>query len=285
MLPADTTTNAPARKRAADRVEEARRLCSPCVLCERRCRAERATGARGFCGLSDGARVFRTLVHYGIEYELVPAYAVYLAGCNLRCGFCTAAEWNDDPSAAEPLDAMALQADMGAALRSRARTLLIVGGEPTVSLPGVLELIAAAPEGLRVVLDSNMYFSTECAGLLDRVVDTYVGDLKFGPGPCASGLSDAPAYFETVTRNLIFAEERASLIVRHVLMPGHFDCCLRPVLEWLRRTLRAPRLSLRGDYLPPETARAPEVPSGYVSHEEYARALALARATGVELIQ
>jgi uncharacterized Fe-S radical SAM superfamily protein PflX len=68
-------------------------------------------------------------------------------------------------------------------------------------------------------------------------------------------------------------------------MPGHTDCCLRPVLTWMRRTLKRPRLSLRGDYLPPEGGARPGTPAGYTTREEYGKARVLARAMGMEIVE
>jgi putative pyruvate formate lyase activating enzyme len=274
-----------AQTEAVDKAAEALALSSPCVLCPRRCRADRAAGERGWCGAGSHATVFRAFLHFGIEYELTPAFSVYLAGCNLRCAFCTAREWNEEPARAAPLDGPALADGMAQAVRDGAKTLLIVGGEPTVSLPAVVELAGRAPEGLTVALDSNLYFSPEVRRILEGIVDVYVADLKFGPGRCADELAQAPDYFRTVTANLEFAEETASLIVRHVLVPDHFDCCFRPALDWMVRNLRAPRLSLRGDYLPPEDDAPGPAPSGYVSDKEYARARAVALHNGIELVE
>ncbi len=41
-------------------------------------------------------------------------------------------------------------------------------------------------------------------------------------------------YLAIVTRNLVTAAAQGNLIVRHLLLPGHFDCCFRPIVSWLR---------------------------------------------------
>ena len=73
------------------RLAQARRLSGPCVLCERRCRVDRASGERGFCGAGPWPRLFRAALHWGDEPHLVPNYSLSFSGCNLRCAFCNVA--------------------------------------------------------------------------------------------------------------------------------------------------------------------------------------------------
>ena len=65
---------------------------SPCRLCERRCGARRAEGETGFCGVTE-PRVSKFFTTYGEEPPLNPARMLYLAGCNLRCRYCSNAEF------------------------------------------------------------------------------------------------------------------------------------------------------------------------------------------------
>lgn len=256
-----------------------------CTLCPRRCGADRLAGERGHCGLAAQAYWFREMLHCGVETELVPAHAIYLAGCNMECVFCTSSEWNAAPASARPWDAADLSARVAARREEGARTLLFVGGEPTASLPAVLELLDLLPGGQTVAWDSNMYASPEAMGLLDGVVDVYAADLKFGNDRCALELSGAPDYVATVTRNLRAAEQCGRLIVRHLLLPGHERCCLLPVLEWMHDELARPRLSLRGEYMPPP-GLPPGAPLGrYVSDDEHRRGADAARSLGIELVE
>ncbi|MEZ4675889.1 MAG: hypothetical protein R2932_16815 [Caldilineaceae bacterium] len=44
-----------------------------------------------------------------------------------------------------------------------------------------------------------------------------------------------PDYWNVVTGSIdsLYRRRQAALLVRHLLMPGHFDCCTVPVLHWL----------------------------------------------------
>ena len=57
-------------------------------------------------------------------------------------------------------------------------------------------------------------------------------------------------YLAIVTRNLPTAAAQGDLIVRHLLLPGHFDCCFRPIVAWLRANLPGVKFSIRDGYLP-----------------------------------
>ena len=258
-----------------DRARKARAALASCELCARRCGADRARGECGYCGMGADAFWFREMLHFGLELELIPAHTIYLAGCNMRCLFCNVGDWNAAPTEAERWDVAGISERVRQRRREGARTLFFVGGEPTVSLPAILELLAELPGGCPVVWDSNMYMSEAARELLRGVVDVYVADLKFGGNRCAEHLADAPRYWETVTENLLFAEQTASLIVRHLLLPGHLDCCFRPALEWVAQNLRKPRLALRGEYMPPARAVAEAELNSYVRDEQYEQALSL----------
>lgn len=268
----------------ATRAREARRMLTACNLCPRRCGVNRLEGEIGYCGLDGGAYWFREMIHYGQEMEVIPSHSIYLAGCNMRCVFCTALYWNTDPQGAEPWDTAAMKARVELRREEGARTLLFVGGEPTLSLPAILDLLAELPDDVPIVWDSNMYFSPEARALLRGVVDVYVADLKFGNDRCAQEVAVAPDYLEAVMENLSFAEDTASLIVRHLLMPGHTECCFKPAMELLRRELRAPRLALRGEYMPPVRPPRQSALARYLSNGEFQRALTVAEEMAIELV-
>ena len=82
-----------------------------------------------------------------------------------------------------------------------------------------------------VVWKSDFHGTPEVFELLDGVVDTYVADFKFGNDLCAKRIAAVDDYLRIVTRNLKIAEKQARLIVRHLLLPGHADCCYRPIVQ------------------------------------------------------
>jgi len=266
-----------------DRAERAREILRRCELCPRRCRVDRTAGEKGFCGLTDAAHCVREVLHYGEEEELCPSHQVYFAGCNLRCEWCSVADWNVSPTEYPELDVPATVERIARRRAEGARTLNLLGGEPTVSLYGILRLLAETPADACVVWNSNMYFDPVAVELLDGVVDVYLADFKCGNADCAERLLGAADYVEVVKERLADARRAADLIVRYLVLPGHETCCMEPIFAWLAETMRDVKVSIRTDYLPPvETVSAPANPA---DEAEIARAEACAEEFGLTVIR
>jgi len=267
-------------------VEEAVEAAAPylreCRLCPRDCRVNRFAEEVGYCGLDARVRCFREMLHPSEEAELSPSHQIYFAGCNLRCGFCTVPEWNAEPLAVRELDEDWLIGQIELRRRQGARNINLLGGEPAVSLPGILPMLAKAKPATPVVLNSNMYYNERIDALLDRCIDIYLADLKCGNSRCAEVLLDARDYVDVARRNILRASGHANLIVRHLMLPGHMDCCLKPTLRWLAKEIPNVKLSLRTNYVPPATGPAP---TGYITPEEVVMARNETRDLGLRLIE
>ncbi len=236
----------------------AKAMLTACELCELRCRVNRLWGERGVCGLTDETWCFKRHVSYAEELELLPSYMVYFGGCNFRCQFCVQAPTCFSPRIGAQVAAGEAARDFHGLVARGARTINLLGGEPSLHLHTILEIAAAAADRgpLPLVLNSNMYMTPEVIELLDGVAVLYVADFKFGNDECARRLANIPRYVEVVTRNLIDASNRARLIVRHLVMPGHLNCCLRPVAAWLARFLPETSFTLMTGYVPAWKATA-----------------------------
>src|SRR4051794_9291388 len=165
-----------------------------CMLCEHRCGVNRLAGQRGPCKAGPAARVFRHRVEYGEEPQLVPSHLFYLSGCDLRCVFCIAGLNAFDPSRGRLLTSEFFNDAVAWGRARGARNIQWVGGEPTVHLPSVLEVMAACPDLPPVVWKSDFHCTPEVFELLDGVVDTYVADFKFGNDRCAKELASVNGY-------------------------------------------------------------------------------------------
>ncbi len=220
------------------KAEIAGRMVRRCTLCERRCGVDRAEGGRSICLLDDKAYVHSWFLHMGEEAPLVPSGTIFYGGCNFKCVFCQ----NWDISQANvrrgvPVSPRRL-AEIQAELRERgARNINHVGGEPTPSLHVILESLRYLEVNVPQLWNSNFYMSRESMELLVDVIDIWLPDFKYGNNKCALRLSGAPRYFETVTRNLKIAVENGDMIIRHLVLPGHLECCTKPVLRWIAGNL------------------------------------------------
>ncbi len=269
---------------ASARLDWAAAQLAECRLCPRQCRVNRAAGETGWCGAGPDAACFLHYVHYGEEAELAPSLSVFLTGCNLRCRFChTAIERRERP--AKPLTPERLRAIIARGLAEGARNVSFHGGEPTVNLPALLRLFAALDGLPPIVWNSNLYCTAETLEAIRGIPTVYLADLKFGNAACAERIAGAGDYWDVVRARLrqVAEAEPGKLLVRHLVLPGHPECCTRPALEWLAADLSAARVSLKTDYLVMPDARGDPQLGRFLTAEEIRQAERLAADLGIPL--
>jgi putative pyruvate formate lyase activating enzyme len=108
---------------------------------------------------------------------------------------------------------------------------------------------------LPLVLHTHLYLSPLALELLEGLVSVYLVDFKFGNDACAARLSGARDYLATLRRNLLALDRATPLFVRHLLVPGHGECCARPVFEWLCSELPRASFHLLLGYQPTAATR------------------------------
>jgi putative pyruvate formate lyase activating enzyme len=241
-------------------------------------------GDRGPCRPGRVARFFGAQIDVAEELDLVPTFAIALSGCDLRCAFCITGESSWNPAAGATFSATNLAARARSALATGARTVMILGGEPTIHLPSVLELVAALPDSAKLVWKTNAHGSASACEFLDGLFDVWLVDYKFGNDACAERLARVADYSRVVRENLRWADEHASLVVRHLLMPGHVECCWRPVAAWLAANLPTVKVSLRSGFWPAwQAGRYAELLDG-VTAGDTEHAYAIAHELGLHLL-
>jgi putative pyruvate formate lyase activating enzyme len=114
--------------------------------------------------------------------------------------------------------------------------------------------------------------------------DVWLADFKFGNDICAQRLAKVPDYVRVVQENLLWANEHSELIVRHLLMPGHIDCCWKSVAEWLAENLPGVKANLRSGFWPAWHAARHSELRETVSAAEAKRASQIAQARNINLI-
>ena len=97
-------------------------------------------------------------------------------------------------------------------------------------------------------------------------------------------MAKVPDYVRIVRENLLWAAQDSELMVRHLLMPGHLECCWRPVAEWLATELPRIKVSLRSGFWPCWQAARHNELRRMVSTEESNDALRIARELNLNLI-
>lgn len=263
----------------------ARASLSDCQLCAHHCGVNRAAGERGLCHAGNVARVFSAQVEVSDELEIIPTFAIALSGCDLRCAFCITGKESWNPNAGEHLDKKQIVDRTMRALDAGARSVMILGGEPTIHLPDALEIVSLLPDDAKLIWKTNAHGSVQAREFLDGIFDVWLADYKFGNDACAQRLALIPNYNQVVRENLLWANDHSELIVRHLVMPGHAECCWGPVATWLAQNLPKVKVNLRTGFWPAWKAGRHGELLAPGSKTDAARAMAIARECGLDLIE
>ncbi len=225
--------------------EIAKEMVKGCELCERNCGVNRENGEKGYCEVKE-ARISSEFLHMGEEKELVPSHTVFFAGCNFGCVFCQNYEISQLKQGRElPPEILADKIES-----SGGKNVNWVGGDPTPNLPYIFEALQKMEKPLPQIWNSNMYVSEKCMKLLSQLMDVYLTDFKYGNDDCARKLSDVENYTLVLRRNHLIAEKTGDLIIRHLVLPGHLECCTKPLLEWIDSNLDDPKVNIMTQYRP-----------------------------------
>jgi uncharacterized Fe-S radical SAM superfamily protein PflX len=105
---------------------------------------------------------------------------------------------------------------------------------------------------LPVVWNCHAYSTSETLSLLTGVADAYIPDLKYGSDECGRRWSSVPDY-PRIARECIevMLTRDVPVIVRILVLPGHYKCCHAPTIEFLN-SVNSDNLvvSIRGQYAP-----------------------------------
>lgn len=259
-----------------------------CRLCPFLCGEARAAGA-GVCRVGAASYIASEMLHMGEEEMLRPAHAIFFSGCTARCSFCTAAKYAFRPTYGVAVTPAQLAERIDQRQQEGARSICFIGGDPAPHIPFVLDTLAELGERKRApaVFNSNLYLTGGALDLLHGAIDLYLPDLKFGPaqGPqsCGERIGGMPDYWRVVTGCIDrLVRQGEEVLVRHLIMPGHWECCTVPALHWLAER-RGVRVSLLDQYLPPAHVRGPL--ARMLSADEAREAYALAAKLGLALVR
>ena len=253
---------------------------------------------------------------------------IFFTSCNMRCSFCQNGDISTDKDNGIPITPNAL-AFMAWQLRMEGcHNVNWVGGEPTIHLHTIVEAInlldsftSPDPRQLEYIQsvksdssyfdswqinsehafyqdqfncpqlwNSNFFMSQEAMNILRNIIDVWLPDFKFGPGKCALDISRTPWYWDTVTSNIKLVDEWGeNMVIRHLIMPNHIECCTKPVLEWIAKNMPEVPLNIMDQYHPdnlcnPESSKYREryndisrtcTPEEITSSYKYAKELGL----------
>jgi putative pyruvate formate lyase activating enzyme len=221
-------------------------------------------------------------VHWGEEPELVPSHTIFFSGCTFNCVFCQNWDISQNPKQGDSFSPKKVAKLMERRSMSTRNTNW-VGGDPTSNLPFILETLTYSNVNIPQIWNSNMYLTEKTMELLEGIVDVYLTDFKYGNNDCAKRLSKIDNYWDIVSRNHKIAQGQCEMIIRHLVLPNHFECCTRPVLEWISKNLKDVRVNVMDQYRPEYNAFEHDELTRKLKSEEFERARKLADDLGLSL--
>ncbi|WP_245248133.1 radical SAM protein [Methanobacterium petrolearium] len=231
------------------KVKLAEKIFHHCNFCEKACEVNRNL-EKGCCGVKNPL-IASEFLHVGEEPVLVPSHTVFFAGCNFNCVYCQNWDISQQPTRGISVEAKNLALIIEKRINEGSRNVNFVGGDPTPNLHYILRTMQLVRKNIPVIWNSNMYLSEDAMHLLDGFADLYLTDFKYGNNECAQRLSSIPDYMEVVERNHKMAWEAGDIIIRHLVLPNHVECCSKPLLRWISQNLgREVVLNIMGQYHP-----------------------------------
>ncbi len=166
-----------------------------------------------------------------------------------------------------------------------ARNINHVGGEPTPHIPFIIESLKYLDVNVPQLWNSNMYLSLESMKLIKDLIDIWLPDFKYGNNECAFRYSKIRRYWEVVTRNLKIAYENGDMIIRHLVLPNHIECCTRKILEWIAKNTPKALVNIMDQYRPEHIVAShpekyPEI-ARRLKREEIEKAYSIAEELGL----
>ncbi len=259
------------------------KMLKSCEFCERRCKVDRLKKQKGFCNLDAISRLSSEFIHLGEEGCLVPSHTFFFIGCNFYCVFCQNWTISRQFEKGIAIDGKTIaEIATRRKLQEESRNINLVGGEPTPNLHTIMDMLIALNVNIPIVWNSNMYMSIKTMKLLDGCVDVYLADFKYGNDKCAERLSNVKNYFEIVSRNHLIAKKQAELLIRHLVMPNHLDCCTKPILNWIKKNLgNDVRVNIMEQYRPEFKAYKYKDINRRLTKSEYLEAIRYAKSIGL----
>ncbi len=265
------------------KIELANRILTDCHFCERKCGADRTQDEKGWCKLGSESRVSSAFLHTGEEAPLVPSGTIFFSSCCLGCVFCQNDDISTNPNSGQVVSSEGVAAIAEGLHKDGALNINYVGGDPIPNTHTILGSLSVQTSNVTQLWNSNLYCSEETMHLLADVFDVWLPDFKYGNNECAERLSEVPNYFDIVSRNHLIAYNSGEVIIRHLVMPNHLECCTIPILEWVAKNMPNCIVNIMGQYRTEHRARSEQDKFPDIARRVSAQEMQIARAKADEL--
>ena len=263
-----------------------------CELCPRCCHANRANGTAGACGASNELKVARAALHMWEEPPVSGesgSGTIFFSGCPLKCVYCQNHEISTGNFGLKITPERLVEIMLELQDEGANNINLVTATHYAHLLPRAVSEARSRGLSVPIVYNTSGYERVEAVRELGNIVDVWLTDFKYASDTLAGKLSRVPDYPEVAAAALAEMcaqiERRGgeltdgdglikrSIIVRHLVLPGHADDSLR-VLDAIWNIAGDAPISVMNQYTPNaqmreqggELARA-------ITEEEYERVL------------
>jgi putative pyruvate formate lyase activating enzyme len=281
-----------------DRITALKAMFKDCVLCPRACHVDRTQGRLGYCRLSAKIVLDCALAHSGEEPPLSGTHGagtIFFSSCNLGCLYCQNYQISHQAKGKE-LDPGGLAQVMLDLQKRGCHNVEPV--TPTPQTPLIMEaLLMARRQGLTIpfVYNCGGYEDPQIIKMLDKMVDIYLPDFKYGLEKDGVAFSAAPRYPQFALDSLkemvrqvgdgLETENgvaRKGIIVRHLVLPGKLENS-KTVFRLIKKEIStAVPISLMSQYTPTVKVRNHPLLGRRISAGEYNNVLDFALSLGFE---
>lgn len=213
-----------------------------CIICPRKCKVDRTSWEKGFCGMADAPVVNLAMLHHGEEPVISGVRGsgtVFFEGCSLKCIFCQNYDISRGPTGAGRTYTAEELADLYLSLQEKGahNVSLVTAGHFAPHIASSIALARSRGLTVPVVYNSGGYESVETLRTYEGLIDIYMPDMKFCSSSLSMKLCGAADYYEVCKEALdemyrqtgpaVIGEDglmKKGMIVRHMMLPGQlFD--------------------------------------------------------------
>jgi putative pyruvate formate lyase activating enzyme len=279
-----------------EKINRLNKLLSRCTLCPHRCRVDRISGEKGFCGAGKDMIISTAMPHHGEEPPISGtggSGTIFFSHCNMRCCYCQNYQISQerDGYAISPKDLaekMVMLKDHGV------HNINLVS--PSIWLPGILKTLKIARKsgmGLPIVYNTGGYDDPAIIKMLEGIIDIYMPDMRYSDSKIAEKYSSVDDYVKYNRESIIemFRQvgplrlnkdgiAQKGLLVRLLVMPGNISG-IKDTLDFIKDKISLEvYLSIMAQYHPSYKAQDfPEL-SRRITAQEYRDVLEYAASLG-----
>ena len=256
-----------------------------CSLCPHKCRVDRTSGEKGFCGAGKDMVISAAMPHHGEEPPISGtggSGTIFFSYCNMKCCYCQNYQISQEHKG-YVISPLALAEKMVMLKEHGVHNINLVS--PSVWLPGItraLEIAADSGLDLPIVYNTGGYDHPSILRMLEGMIDIYMPDMRYSSESMAKKYSSVGDYVSCNRESVseMFRQvgplkldkngiARKGLLIRLLVMPGDISGT-KATLEFISKKLSPDvYLSIMAQYHP--AFRAHDFPelSRRVTADEY----------------